>query len=113
MFYPGEQGAFPVVVLDLDDVIHYQPGPDVKIPGRTSLSLQFASQPHLSPVVNTFQDQSDQLEAEQCDDENHLVFLQLRDVGVEGVAQEDAVLHDDDEVEQELSDQSGDVLEGF
>ena len=23
MFYPGEQSAFPVVVLDLDDVIHY------------------------------------------------------------------------------------------
>ena len=34
MFYPGEQGAFPVVVLDLDDVIHDEPGPDVKIPGQ-------------------------------------------------------------------------------
>ena len=66
-----------------------------------------------SPVVNTFQDEPHQLEAEECDDENHLVFLKLRDVGVEGVAQEDTVLHDDDEVEQELSDQSGDVLEGF
>ena len=67
----------------------------------------------LSPVVNTFQDQSDQLEAEECDDENHLVFLKLRDVGVEGVAQEDTVLHDDDEVEEELSDESGDMLERF
>ena len=67
----------------------------------------------LSPVVNTFQDQPDQLEAEKCDDENHLVFLKLPDVGVEGVAQEDTVLHDDDEIEEELSDQSGDVLEGF
>ena len=39
MFYPGKQSAFPVVVLDLDDVIHYEPGPDVKIPGSTELSL--------------------------------------------------------------------------
>ena len=58
----------------------------------------------LSPVVNTFQDQPDQLEAEKCDDENHLVFLKLLDVGAEGVAEEDAVLHDDDKVEEELSD---------
>ena len=68
---------------------------------------------NISPVVNTFQDQPHELEAEKCDDENILVFLQLSDVGVEGVAQEDTVLHDDDEVEEELSDQSGDVLEGF
>ena len=66
-----------------------------------------------SPVVNTFQDEPHQLEAEECDDENHLVFLKLRDVGVEGVAQEDTVLHDDDEVEEELSDESGDMLERF
>ena len=31
MFYPGEQSAFPVVVLYLDDVIHDEPGPDVEI----------------------------------------------------------------------------------
>ena len=33
MLYPGEQSAFPVVVLNLDDVIHDEPSPDVKIPG--------------------------------------------------------------------------------
>ena len=32
MLYPGEQSAFPVVVLNLDDVIHDEPGPDVEIP---------------------------------------------------------------------------------
>ena len=111
MFYPGEQCAFPVVVLDLNDVIHDEPGPDVKVPGSR---YSYHDLPWtLSPVVNTFQDQSDQLEAEECDDENHLVFLKLIYVGVEGIAQEDTVLHDDDEVEEELSDQSGDVLEGF
>ena len=30
---------------------------------------------NISPVVNTFQDQPHELEAEKCDDENHLVFL--------------------------------------
>ena len=105
MFYPGEQSAFPVVVLNLDDVIHDEPSPDVKIPGISDLySNNLPPLPSLSPVVNTFQDQSDQLEAEECDDENHLVFLKLLDVGAEGVAEEDAVLHDDDKVEEELSD---------
>ena len=28
----GEEGALPVVVLDLDDVVHDEPGPDVQIP---------------------------------------------------------------------------------
>ena len=66
-----------------------------------------------SPVVDTFQYQANQLEAEQSDDKDHLVLLQLLDVGVEGVAQQDTVLYDDDEVKEKLPDQGGDVLEGF
>ena len=67
----------------------------------------------ISPVVDTFQNQSNQLEAQQCDDEDHLVILELLDVGVESIAQQDAVLHDDDEIKQKLSDQGRYVLEWF
>ena len=64
-----------------------------------------------SPVVDTFKNESYQLEAQEGDNEDGLVVLQLGDVGVESVAEQHAVLHDDDEVEQELSDQSGHVLQ--
>ena len=67
----------------------------------------------IPPVVDTFQYQANQLEPEQSDHKHHLVLLQFLDVGVEGVSEEDTVLHDDDEVEEKLSDEGGDVLERF
>jgi len=83
-----------VVILNLDDIVHDEPSPDVEI-----------------PVIDTFQDDPDNFKAQESDDEHHLVVLKLSDVGVEGVEQEDAVLAHDDEVEQELPDQSRDVLQ--
>ena len=33
----GEQAAPPVFILNLDDVVHYEPGPDVEVPEQNTL----------------------------------------------------------------------------
>ena len=109
----GEESALPVVVFNLDDVVHDQPSPDVKVPDHNQSYNETIRVSSNSPVVDTFQYQANQLEAKQSDHKHHLVLLQLFDVGVEGVPQQDTVLHDDDEVKEKLSDQGGDVLERF
>ena len=94
-------------------VVTYQPTnpPTNNVKARDPVGSKYTEKGATSPVVDTFQNESDQLEAQEGDDEDGLVVLQLGDVGVERVAEQHAVLHDDDEVEQELPDQSGHVLQ--
>lgn len=54
----GKERALPMVVLDLDDVVHDEPGPDVKV-----------------PVIDTLENETNHLEAKQHDDKHCLVLL--------------------------------------
>lgn len=51
------------------------------------------------------------MEAQENNYKHSHVLPQLLDVAVEGNPQEDAVLSDDDEIDKELADKCGDVLE--
>lgn len=54
----GEERALPVVVLNLDYVVHDKPGPNVKV-----------------PVIDTLEDETYHLEANQHNAEHRLVLL--------------------------------------
>ena len=54
-------------------------------------------------VVDAFEDEADEAEAEEDDDEGQPVLVELLDVGAERDGQQRHVLGDKDDVEEQLS----------
>ena len=54
-------------------------------------------------VVDAFEDEPDEAEAEEDDDEGQSVLVELLDVGTERDGQQRHVLGDEDDVEEQLS----------
>ena len=54
-------------------------------------------------VVDAFEDEPDEAEAEEDDDEGQPVLVELLDVGAERDGQQRHVLGDEDDVEEQLS----------
>ena len=56
------------------------------------------------PVIDTLEDETYHLEANQHNAEHRLVLLQLNDGGVDSISQQDTVLNNENEVEEKLAD---------
>ena len=65
------------------------------------------------PVVDAFEDQTQNGEPHKSDAKLHFLFLQLDDVRVEGDAEEGDVFRDEDEIKNELAAKGGHVLKGL
>ena len=65
------------------------------------------------PVVDAFEDQTQNGEPHKSDAKLHFLFLQHDDVRVEGDAQEGDIFRDEDEIKNELAAKGGHVLKGL